>query len=436
MKKSYFLSLLATAAFISGTVYYQTAPAFAEGTTSVVTEDENTGGEVAEGEDTGTPVSTEVSEEVTFNSAVPGVNSVAKVLIDAEATAEGDVKTVIDNLNTLESKEEVEKALAQMTADSNGAVVAASIKGQEATFNVVNSRQNAVRADNHSAERGLPAGDNASGTGTWVQGFGNRVEQDARDNVDGYKSKTAGGTVGIDKTIENTTVGVAYSHAKTDIDLKGAKSGNETEVTTHQGTLYGSYDLDKWYVDGQASVGFNDYESKRAIQFADIDRVAAAEYDGLQYGGKVTGGYRYGINNVELTPELGVQYSHLNIDSYQETGADSLNLQSEEQDYDILQSVLGAKVAYPVEMANVTVVPNAHATWLYDFIGDRQQVASTFIGHVVPNSAASPQRHSGIVGLGMDIMSKADVTLSLGYDLELKDEYQGHAGSVKLKYNF
>ena len=95
---------------------------------------------------------------------------------------------------------------------------------------------------------------------------------------------------------------------------------------------------------------YNWYTGKRDINVGGvIMRTANADYEGQQYGAYIGGGYKFKVTkNIELTPLLSLQWNHLHLGSYTETEAGALGLSVASQDYDQLQSGVGARIASPM----------------------------------------------------------------------------------------
>lgn len=98
----------------------------------------------------------------------------------------------------------------------------------------------------------------------------------------------------------------------------------------------------------------------------------------------------------------------IQINDYAESGAGALNLASETERYDILQSGLGAKIAYPITRKDTQVIPELHFRWLYDFIGDPQITTSQFIGSGASFATRGfePPKSSYNVGTKLNILTE------------------------------
>ncbi len=100
---------------------------------------------------------------------------------------------------------------------------------------------------------GIAAGNPVEGIGFWAQVYGQSANQDIRDSVPGYDSRTFGGAVGADtkKLLDNTVLGLALNYAATAVDGNDANT-TETDIGSYGVTFYGSYDMTaQTFVTGQ-----------------------------------------------------------------------------------------------------------------------------------------------------------------------------------------
>jgi outer membrane autotransporter protein len=188
------------------------------------------------------------------------------------------------------------------------------------------------------------------------------------------------------------------------------------------------------------SFAWNWYEGKRNIKIGTtIARTANASYDGQQYGVYLGGGYKMNVLNwLEFTPLLSIQWSHLRLGSYTESEAGSMNLSVKSQDYDMVQSGLGASLAYPLKFDWGKLTSEIHGKWLYDYLGEGMTVTSTFTGGGPSFDArgCKPAQSSFDLGGKAILDMKNDVSVIGEFDAELKEEYYGLYGSVTVRYKF
>ncbi len=373
----------------------------------------------------------------TYNSLADTSNQSASgtALESSGATASGDMLTVLGQMDSLGTQLAVQNALEQMSPVVNAGIIMTSISALDEAVETVADHLLAVR---NGAGSGVSTGDAMQNKDVWAKSFGNYLDQDKRGGIDGYKTHTLGIALGIDiLNISSTVVGVSGGYAYSKVDSKQSNIG-DTDINSYQSTLYGSYDGGPYYVNGAVSFAYNQYKGSRKIAFGSISRTANADYNGQQYSAYLGGGYTVESEGYKITPMASLRYTLLHLEDYTEADAGSLNLKVNSQDYDLLQSGLGAMIAYPVKMDNITFIPELHGMWLYDFFGDKQQTTSTFTGGggSFKTSGTDPAQHSFDVGAGLTFNTEYNVIVVLNYDFEIKEDFYGHSGDVSVKYSF
>ncbi len=354
--------------------------------------------------------------------------------------ASGDLADAITAIDTL-SAADVDAGLQQLDPDMNGGVNQAALNATNGFLGTVETRLNNARngISTGDGQIGFSAGDALKGAAVWYQGFGAHGDQDNISGIAGYSATTYGGTVGLDwEMASNCRMGAAFSYATTDIDSNG--SASNTDADNYQGTLYGTHDAPTHYLNGMVTFGWNTYDSSRRIQIPGFDRTAAAEYDGQQYSGKMTYGHKMHYANFTLIPLASVLYSHLELDGYTESGAGTASLTVDDQSYDFLQSGLGARIEIPMRGKNQKIawVPELHAMWLYEYIGDEAETTARFTGGGASfrTTGFEPDQSSFNVGVGVTVYPQENLSLRFAYDAELRDDYTGHSGTGTLRWEF
>ncbi len=86
----------------------------------------------------------------------------------------------------------------------------------------------------------------------------------------------------------------------------------------------------------------------------------------------------------------------------------------------------------------MTVIPELHAKWLYDFIGDRQETTSTFAGGggSFATNGFEPEQNSFNAGAKLTLAAHNNWSLETNYDFEYKEDFMAHTGWADLKYKF
>ena len=202
----------------------------------------------------------------------------------------------------------------------------------------------------------------------WLKGFGYAGSQGAEQGVAGYDATILGTMIGYDVPLDpNTRVGMGIGFARSQIDgnsFQGA--GNNTSIDTYKALVYIGHDSGNWFISGDASFGWDDYTGTRLIQFPGVSRAAKASYSGQDYTARVTTGNHFFAGGFTITPIAALQYTHLDLGSYTETGAAAIGLRVNAQSYDFLESSLGVKVAHSFRYRDVNFIPEVHAKWFHE----------------------------------------------------------------------
>ncbi len=229
-------------------------------------------------------------------------------VLDNIPNAEGDMLNVLNTLDGMSSGD-VESVLSTMMPDisSGSAQGSRMLAGNHLTS--ISNRLGGMRSG--FANSGVSSGETIDGTGVWIQGLGNNMEQETRKGIEGFEANAFSTTIGIDHLINsNVRLGLAggYGYA----DVKSKRSGHPTdEINSYNVSLYGSYDSmdlcearvrgknrgsaikdygeDYWYVDGVLGFTWNEYDSRRET----FGRVAKAEHSGQEWSAKTELGYTF-----------------------------------------------------------------------------------------------------------------------------------------------
>ncbi len=380
------------------------------------------------------------SNNVTSSSNTSAAAKVFDAIAVAGAT--GDMSTVLTALNGLSATEQ-DIAIATTTPDVNGAMTSTGLSIQSQSLGVVTSRLAALRNGLASTISGVSSGNEAKNTAIWGQAFGTSAVQDRRKGSDGYEADTAGLALGGDKQLDGSdwTIGVGYSFAASNVNYKGSRTGNGTDVDSHQGIAYASLDAGTYYIDVLGSVARNSYDTNRQVSVGAINRTARADFNAMQYSAKIGGGYNIAMGDGwTATPTASVQATRLSLDSYTETGASALNLSVNRQDYNRVQSGLGMEGTYAQDVGSNggTLSTSMHATWLYDVKSVRQETTSSYTGGggSFASQGPAPARNAFNLGAALSYDLGTGLSIAATYDAEAKDEYLSHSATATARAEF
>ena len=271
----------------------------------------------------------------------------------------------------------------------------------------------------------------------WLQAYGAYGDQGERKGIDGYDSRTHGLTLGIDAQTDHIdTVGAFFNYANSKVDSDGI-GNDKLDIGNYSLGVYGAQNFGQAYVEAMGSVGFNDYSGKRVTIG---NEVASRDYDGMQYAINLETGYSYDVaDGLLFTPRVGLQYTQIEDNNYREKGA-AAALKVESRSSKSLRSAIGFDGAYTISTTDGPIYTALlSGTWKHELMNGSSDVKASFV-----NSGAAPfasgkgksADHSFDLGIGMDVAFDDISSLSFGYNLELKDKFDGHGGQIKYKYKF
>ena len=293
-------------------------------------------------------------------------------------------------------------------------------------FNAVSTRLTGGSVS--SGSQGMSPGDSVfERAAAWVQGLYNKAKLDDTSKSKGFDSDTKGVAFGLEKYLtEDVKAGIGYAYSQTDID----GFMRDTDVDTHTAILYGEYKPSNWYVNGIATYGWSDYEEKKNVGGVNVK----ADYDVETLGLQLMTGYEMKLKALNVTPEAGLRYVHVDQDSYKD-GADQ---HVSGHTSDIITGVIGAKVSKDIALNNgLNLKPEARLAATYDLETDKSNAVVTLAnGSAYKVNGEGLDRFGVELGAGLTAELNDKVEVSLGYEGKFREDYQDHSGILSAKYKF
>ena len=264
----------------------------------------------------------------------------------------------------------------------------------------------------------------------WVESMYGKSQYDVRK---GWDMDTTGLAIGFDGHVSDAVkLGVSYAYTKAD----GDSVGRETEIDSHTGMVYGSYNPNRYYTNWLAMYTRSQYDEEKRV-FAhnvkadyDVDSIAAQVMFGRKMGPYVNNDWATGV----IKPEIGARYIYTKQHGY----TDSLGQKVDSADGHTLTGILGAQytIGYTIS-PTLSWYPELRAALTYDFIEPDTEMRVDLPNQYHYNVKTENMDRFGIeVGarVGLDINRKAEV--SLEYEGLFKGDYKNHTGLANLKYKF
>jgi outer membrane autotransporter protein len=269
--------------------------------------------------------------------------------------------------------------------------------------------------------------------GAWVKAIGNNTRQDQRNGFDGYKSSSAGVTIGADTRLDNDMiVGGAFTYIDTDVNARDTATGSGSEIKSYQGTGYLSRDYGTWHLDALLAYTKQQNKTQRVVGPFNM----TGKFDGDLFSTRVTAGKRIAVANSKMvvTPFVSLQYDHLKQDGYTENGLAPLTVNRTTASR--LTSGLGARLVTEATVAGRQIKPSVTAQWLHEFKQEGLNTSGTVGGGAFVSEGQKAIKN--ILGLGTSVMMPVgrNAAVSVGYNYEGATKYQSHGYELVYQYWF
>jgi outer membrane autotransporter protein len=264
------------------------------------------------------------------------------------------------------------------------------------------------------------------------------ADQDSTPDAANAHFTTGGVTAGADYRLnDNWAIGglFGYGHTSATTDSNGSR----TRVDSYSPGIYATYADHGWFANGLFTYNYNSYNESRAIPF--LGSTASGSPTGNQYNGNLDGGYEFESGNVTFGPTMGLQYTHLDIDSFTEGGAGAADLAVNSQSADSLRSRLGGEFRYNwLWYGKVTATPHLGASWQHEYLDNSNGIFSQFngqgLGSFVVNTT-SPERDSALIDAGLDTQWNNALSLFVDYQAQAgQDNFFAQSIEVGCKVSF
>jgi outer membrane autotransporter protein len=312
--------------------------------------------------------------------------------------------------------------------------------------NSIIERNIAERRDRYNKHRhaasyntGYAAGDiDEKGRAVWVNVFGQSSKQKSRRNITGYDADSYGIALGGDVMVtDEALIGLSFSWASTDVDhdLNNA----ETDIDSYRLTAYGSYDFNcPVYMNWLASAGYNDYTTQRYVTFGNVNLSPRSHYHAWQYEVKGELGYIMGSNEYHVIPNVSLDFARLDFHDFMEKKADTANQRISYDEASMFKAGVGVKFVYDYGYDKTHLQPEAHANAYYDFMNDRMEASSSFVGGGIGfrTTGYRPSRDSYNLGLSLTAFAENGFVFTASYDFNFRERYTANNGFLRMRYEW
>jgi len=234
---------------------------------------------------------------------------------------------------------------------------------------------------------------------------------DETQNQTGYNFHNLGILGGLDYRLSDGLIlggALGYSYTKSNYDLG---MGSVT-ASTISGVLYGTYYVDRWYVDGALSYGRILYQTERDFTLPTApfssasSAMATASPKGNQYSATIAAGYNYPIDSYTVTPFVRLGYIVVQNEAFQESEpVNGMGLSVDARTIQSLQSSVGIRFSKAFSTSSGVFSPYFTAQWLHEFENNNPSITTKFVNDPNNNfffvSTDQPTSNYGSFALGV-----------------------------------
>jgi outer membrane autotransporter protein len=298
-----------------------------------------------------------------------------------------------------------------------------------------------------SAGTGGSAGANPFGRlGIFVNGTFGFGDKDTTSREAGFDFDTYGVTGGIDYRFSDKLVlGLAFGYTSTDSDFASARG--EMDANAYTFSAFGTYYVDRLYIDGIFSYGWNDFDGTRNIVYTipstdrlgspvpgttSVNQTARGETDGTQYSFALSTGYDFTAKGFTVGPYGRLSYLKADIDGFQERIDNTnpgfgLSLAINDQAVESLTWALGGQASYALSTGFGVLVPQVRFEWEHEFLNNQRTISARFVSDPTTTpillETDNPDRDYFNLGAGVSAVFQRNVSAFAYYEtvLALRD---------------
>jgi autotransporter-associated beta strand protein/T5SS/PEP-CTERM-associated repeat protein len=374
--------------------------------------------------------------------------AVGTVLDQVNATATGDLNTVLNALSAL-STQQGPAALNAISGQQYADFGTTNVQGAALFMNTVGQQMALARGAAGGGQRQalaqaceVEACEGTSPWSVWASALGGLGSVAGNGNSSTLTYNFGGAAAGIDYRIDpRFLVGLSAGYAAGNQWVDSFMGRGWTDTVSVIG--YGSFTQGGFYADALAGYAYSGNQMQRQIQFPGLQRTANGSTGANQFLGQIETGYRIGLYApaaASITPFARLQGSTVTQNAFSEWGANSLSLNVAQQTTNSLRTVFGADLAGAVPLGSERSLALAlRLGWLHEYADTGRPITAAFAG--APSNAftvygATPQRDAAVIGFSAGTNIAEATRLYLRYDGEISTGASNHTLNLGLRISW
>ncbi len=247
--------------------------------------------------------------------------------------------------------------------------------------------------------------------GMFVDGNGIFAQANSGNMLQKYNAQSGGLIAGLTyKWSPAVTTGIYAGYEGTYAKFNGTYSGSTVIDNAVRFGLLGTVGDPSgrgFYGDALVGGSYNNYNVTRAINFPGINSTANSSPGAGELDSLLAAGYNWRKGNWAFGPVSSLQYTYFGANSFNETGAQSLDYQGLNWNTASMIYNLGANCAYSWQATrNLMVVPQINLAWQHEFLQNPYAINGNLSGAPVSNTSTAPLRDTLYTGVGVTLEYK------------------------------
>jgi outer membrane autotransporter protein len=384
-----------------------------------------------------------------MSAFTPNQKAVGSALNQSFTSATGDYATVVGTLAGLNAFAGP-AALNALSGEQYADFGTMNVNSAAMFMNVIGQQMALARSGNSAPGQraalaqacDVAACDGASPFSVWGSALGGVGSVSGDTNASTATYNFGGAAVGIDYRLDpRFLIGLAASYTSGNLWVTGFPGqgwSNSVGVAA-----YGSFTEGGFYADLLGGYGYYGNQLQRQITIPGLQRMAWGSTGANQALGQVESGYRFGLYapaKATIAPFARLQGSSVTQNGFTESGAQSLNLNVQQQTTNSLRTLFGIDLAGALPVSGDRSVDiGLRLGWQHEFASTQRPVTAALSGApFAPFTVygATPQPDAAVVSFRAATNVADAVQLYLRYDGEIGSGTDNHALNLGLRVSF
>lgn len=274
----------------------------------------------------------------------------------------------------------------------------------------------------------------------FATGFGIIGFQSDRGGSIGYESSGGGTQFGFYRRVnDEAMLGFLGGYMYDGVQLN-SNSGSQAVNSVRVGPC-GKWLRGDLYATGAVTYGYHAVQADRKIVLGAVNRQADSDYSMHDISPYIETGYILRPRkNLEVVPNICLQYDWMHSQSYNESGAGAANLSVKAFNANSLVSVIGVRFNGRIDTGSVTWLPEFNAGWQHEYLGRLNDIKASFSSEsagTFTTNANAFDRSAVRAGVALNLIyGKKRNALSFQYNAQVYDSASNHVFSITCRNYF